>query len=407
MKPRNKYEKRVAEINATLSEDIAIANLEWAKKESYKCDMGRGNYIYFVVAENDAEFEVKRLYRLYRFDDKNTSHFFCMEIMREFIDGDKHTYCAKKRDGMSSYYYDVFTPHSDIELKRVCKNWAGYEICDLTSLSIGSQVREAGERVDCLRENPKELARLICNNPIVETMYKNNEPIFQALKYRTYIPQICRAYVIAKRHGFVFDMNTIPLWVDMVYSIIKLDKDWHNPVFIAPADILEAHNKFMHMWERKEARIKDELRRRREAARHEREVRELKEQLEKDERANKAYIKRRKRFYDMVLTDGLIECRVLPDVKAFEDEGRIMDHCVFRMRYFERPYSLILSARIAGKRIETVEVNLTNYTIHQCYGKSDHFTCYHQRILDLVNSQMGTIKEFNNKRTRSTKVKAA
>ena len=35
MKPRNKYEKRVAELNATLKEDIAVRDIEWVKEQNY------------------------------------------------------------------------------------------------------------------------------------------------------------------------------------------------------------------------------------------------------------------------------------------------------------------------------------------------------------------------------------
>lgn len=408
MKPRNKYEERVVALNDALSEDIAVANLDWAKKESFKCNMGFGNYVYFTISEYMAEFEVRRLYRLYRYDDKNTSHFFCMEILREFVDGDRRTFCAKMRNGFS-WYYDTFLPYSSIELRQVRKNYGGYRISDLHELSIGSQMREVGERVDCITCDPKELARMICNNPIAETMYKNHELMFDYLMYQTYIPQICRAYVIAKRHGFVFSKDTIPLWRDMVYFIIKCKKDFHNPIYVAPEDLHATHNMFMDMWRRKQAKIEEKRRRMAERRRIEREEELLRMKLEQDEREKKenaAYIRRRKRFYDMVLTDGLISCTVLRDVKAFEEEGRVLDHCVFRGRYYAKPYSLILSARIDDKRIETIEVDLTSYTIKQCYGKHDHFTMYHERILELVNNQMDIIRKYNTSR-RTTKIKAA
>ena len=51
MKPRNKYEKRVVEINATLKEDIAIKDFEWAKRNCI-VDMGRADYAYFTIFSN-------------------------------------------------------------------------------------------------------------------------------------------------------------------------------------------------------------------------------------------------------------------------------------------------------------------------------------------------------------------
>ena len=155
---------------------------------------------------------------------------------------------------------------------------------------------------------------------------------------------------------------------------------------------------------RRQDKERERKRRRKEELRIERETAAVKKQLEEDLTKNEAYIKRRKRFYDMVLTDGLIECRVLRDIKAFEEEGTAMAHCVFRCKYYDKPYSLILSARINDKRIETIEVDLTNYTIKQCYGKHDQFTMYHQRILDLVNAQMDTIKKYNRRRTTKSMI---
>jgi len=151
---------------------------------------------------------------------------------------------------------------------------------------------------------------------------------------------------------------------------------------------------------RKRERDREEKRRRRIELENIRQEEAIKRQLEETKSINETYIKRRKRFYDMVLTDGLIECRVLRDVKAFEEEGRTMDHCVFRCKYYEKPYSLILSARIGDARVETIEVDLSKYTIKQCYGKHDQFTMYHQRIIDLVNSEMNTIKAYNRRRVK-------
>lgn len=389
MRPRNKYEKRVAELNATLSEDIAQSNVDWVKEACKGWDMS--HYCYFTVHSNMAEFMVRRLYRVYKFTDKSTDHFFFVEIMREFNDGERKLYFGKQRT--MGLYYDCFLYNSDMELRGVWKNYAGYDITDLFNLSMESLSEDNScNRVSCVSIDPKELGRIICNNPVAETMYKQGNPMFGHLMYRTYLKETCRAYTIAKRHGFVFNEETIPLWLDMVYAVIVCKKDWHNPVYVAPKDLRGTHDRFIHMMIRKQ----QENRLTREYAKVQREI-------ERNKSINDEYIKRRKRFYDMVLTDGLIECRVLKDVEAFREEGMAMEHCVFKCRYFEKPYSLILSARIKGQRVETIEVDLTTFTIKQCYGKHDQFTMHHQRIVDLVNSQMGTIKAYNRKRSTDKK----
>ena len=391
MKPRNKYEKRVAELNATLSEDIALTNVVWAKEASKNWNMQ--NFCYFTICSNMCEFEVKRLYRIYKMKDKNTDHFFFVEIIREFNDGEKKTYFAKQRQ--MGLYYDCFTYSSEIVLRSVYMNYSGYTIADLFGLTM-DYVNEdnTSERIPCVRINPKEIGRVVRDNPVAETLYKNNDQLFYHLLYTSHVKELCRAITLAKRHGFVFNKQNTSLWFDMVNAIIYCDYDWHSPKYIAPENLLATHDRFIRMMERKreEKRLREEYER-------------IQAQLERDKTINAQYIKRRKRFYDMVLSDGLIECRVLRDVNDFKDEGMAMKHCVFKCRYYEKPYSLILSARIGGERIETIEVDLVDYTIKQCYGKHDQFTIHHQRILDLVNSQMGTIKAYNKK--RNTKIKIA
>ena len=393
MRPRNKYEKRVAEINATLSEDIAQSNVDWIKQECKGWDMS--HFCYFTIQSCMAEFIVRRLYRVYKFTDRSTEHFFFVEIMREFSDGDKKLYFGKQRT--MGCYYDCFLYNSSMELRSARKNYAYNDITMLFLLSIDTVSEDyTCSRVDCVRTDPKELARIICNNPVAETLYKTDKKMFGHLMYRTYLEETCRAYTIARRHGFVFNDETIPLWLDMVYAIIVCKKDWHNPVYVAPADHRATHDRFIRMMVRKQSENKLA-----------REYAKIQKELKRNKVINEKYIERRKRFYDMVISDGLIECRVLRDVKAFEEEGRAMEHCVFKCRYFEKPYSLILSARINDERIETIEVDLTTFSIKQCYGKHDQFTMHHQRIVDLVNEQMDTIKAYNTNKVRQTRQKQA
>ena len=401
MKPRNKYERRVAELNATLSEDIAVSNVEWVKEACKKWDMRY--YCYFTIHSNMCEFMVRRLYRVYKFHDKSTDHFFFVEILREFSDGERKTYFGKQRT--MGCYYDCFIYSSDIELRGVYNNYCGYNISQLFELSLDSRSEDYScGRIACDKVDPKQLGRVIRNNPVAENLYKSHDPLFGYLLWNSYPKEICRAITIAKRHGFVFNERTTSIWFDMVRALIYLKKDWHNPFFVAPADLMDTHDKYVKMMYRKKRQAEEEQRRRKEELRIQREVEALKAELEKNEKANEAYIKRRKRFYDMVLTDGLIQCTVLRDVKAFEEEGEAMKHCVFRCKYYEKPYSLILSARINDKRIETIEVDLSSFTIKQCYGKHDQFTMYHDRIKELVNSQMDTIKSYNRRRTNRVKI---
>lgn len=401
MKPRNKYEKRVAELNGQLSEDIAVRDIEWVKKQDFghKRDFTKDTSFYFTLVTQVAEFQVKRLYRGYKFPDKHYDHYFFVEIMREFSeDGCNALYFGKQKT--MGCYFDCFLYGSDMELRGNYRNYAGNCIADLFDISWGEHQQSNGKRVPCERFDPKELGRIIKNNPVAENLYKERSPLFVHLMYQTYNKQVCRAITIAKRHGFVFDQTNTSIWFDMVRAMVRVGADVHNPVFVAPKDLQATHDLFVNRWRRKQ---EDERR----AAAIELKMSATDRKLMQEKRINDAYIRRRKRFYDMVLTDGMIEVRVLPDIPAFRAEAEEMHHCVYTSEYYKKPYSLILSARINDKRVETIEVDLTSFTIKQCYGKHDQFTMHHQRILDLVNSQMGTIKDTYTSRKRTNKQKIA
>ena len=391
----------MAELNATLKEDIAVRDIEWVKKQDFgeKREYTKNVSFYFTLVTQVAEFRVRRLYRGYKFPDNHYNHYFFVEIMREFSeDGCNALYFGKKRTlGM---YFDCFLYASDMELRKNYLNYARNCIADLFDISWGEHQQSKGKRVPCERVDPNELGRIIKNNPVAENLYKERSPLFVHLMYQSYNKQVCRAITIAKRHGFVFDQTNTSLWFDMVRAMVHVDADVHNPVYVAPQDLQATHDLFFRRWQHKQ----EEERR---AAAIKLKMSETDRKLMREKRSNEAYIKRRKRFYDMVLTDGLIEVRVLPDIPAFREEAEEMEHCVYTCEYYKKPYSLIMSATIKGKRVETVEVDLTSFSIKQCFGKRNHLTMYHERILNLINRDMDIIKEIYKSRKHTTKMKIA
>ena len=64
------------------------------------------------------------------------------------------------------------------------------------------------------------------------------------------------------------------------------------------------------------------------------------------------------KFFGICFTDGIIQVHVLESVQEHLEEGASMHHCVFSNAYYLKEDSLILSATIEGKRIETIEVSL-------------------------------------------------
>ena len=108
----------------------------------------------------------------------------------------------------------------------------------------------------------------------------------------------------------------------------------------------------------------------------------------------KNYLKTKGMFFGLAFSDNLILVKVIESVEEMETEGRLMHHCVGG--YHNRKNSLILSARIDGRRIETVEVSLKTFEVVQCRGVCNENTEYHDRIIALVNSNMSLIRQRMN-----------
>lgn len=84
---------------------------------------------------------------------------------------------------------------------------------------------------------------------------------------------------------------------------------------------------------------------------------------------------------------------VLESVLDFLEEGTAMHHCVYSNEYYLKPNSLILSATINGKRVETIEVSLKTLKVLQSRGVCNKNTEYHDRIIELVNKNKRLIRK--------------
>ena len=99
------------------------------------------------------------------------------------------------------------------------------------------------------------------------------------------------------------------------------------------------------------------------------------------------------KFFGIRFTDGTIQVHVLESVQEHLEEGTAMHHCVFSNEYYLKENSLILSATIEGRRIETIEVNLDTLKVVQSRGVCNKNTEYHNQIVRLVNANRKLIRQ--------------
>lgn len=178
------------------------------------------------------------------------------------------------------------------------------------------------------------------------------------------------------------------MYVDYISALVYLGKDTHNPFYVCPDNLLQAHDKYVAKVEAEKKRIREEERR--------------KKALKDNER----YIKDKQKFFGIFLSDGELTGEVLKSVDEFIKEGEAMHNCVFACGYYNRKNSLIFSVRDKdGKRVETVEFDLVSGKVIQAYGCCNKISKQHKQVLQLVNSSAALIESYNN--NNKIKIKAA
>lgn len=224
-------------------------------------------------------------------------------------------------------------------------------------------------------------SRIVKNNPKAETILKAKQySLFGMCSERDYmVNKYWPSIKIAIRHKYLIEDGSV--WLDHVDMLERAGKDIRNPKYICSPTIMEDHQRLIE-------------KRRVEQTKREAEQRKINEelyQLRKLENIEK-FNKMKQPFFGLVFKKGELEVRLLESIQEFKEEGEALHHCVFTNGYYKNK-SLIFSARIGGKRIETVEVSLSKMQVVQSRGLQNHPTDYHDEIVSFVNSNMNKIQD--------------
>ena len=313
------------------------------------------------------------------------------EVVQRWIAPDGKSETVARLRGMSPLYYDLWVEDSPMEIRKNNQHRV-YDIdpiCTYPRQRIIPEIKRNGFDGNLHGIPPYSLFTAILSDSRAETLMKSGN--IEHLRYFLSKPQALdrcwHSYKIAMRNKYA--ITDISLWCDLLYLLEKLGKDLRNPHLFCPT---YRKSTLVLDKEKRQAQFKREREQQRiamEAERLERERKRLEDMAkEKDE-----YIRKKAAFLNLVLTDGLIIVKVLQSVDEFYEEGKAMHHCVYTNAYYNDENSLILSARIDGKRIETVEVDLLTLKVVQSRGVCNSNTEYHDRIIKLVEDNAEQIRQ--------------
>lgn len=347
---------------------------------------------YFSVITDCKGFQIIRVSQVRSESRKGEARkLYCQEVVQRWISPDgKVTDMALLR-GFTFHYCDCWSYWSDMEIRP--HNSLYDDVVAWSDvyprMSVIPQLKRNGFKGDFHGISPLRLFKALLADPKIETLMKAGE--IEEMKYFLSNPatadNLWASYLIAKRHHY--KINNIGMWCDYLMMLKNLGKDIRNLKNICPQDFIEAHDRANRMIDAKRDKAIAERMRQAEIAQREREQQQLLQEKEREEEFKAL----KSKFFGLVISDNKICVKVLESIDEYYEEGKKQDICVFGAGYYLKADTLILSARIDGQIVETVEVDLRTLKVVQCHGKYNKDTEYHDRIINLVNSNAKLIRE--------------
>lgn len=330
---------------------------------------------YFQVVTRRKNYQVLRYFMVHvKFKVGLPAEYSIREVVQWWIAPNGKTEVIARLRAMHTLYYDLWAEWSDMEL-RSNKSLRAYNIepyKTYPTMHVIPEIRRNGFKGCFHQLTAYELFTAILTDSKKETLLKagQTEMLRYAVVSGINLQDYWNSIKICIRHGYY--IADASMWCDLVRLLRSFGKDTYCPKFVCPADLKKEHDRFVKKHEEQRERERTEAQRK---------------QLIKDE---KSYLESKGKFFGLVFTDNLILVKVIESVSEMQLEGKLMHHCVGS--YHKRSDSLILSATIDGQRIETVEVSLTTFKVVQSRGHCNQLTEYHERIIELVESNTSLIR---------------
>ncbi|MCS2930608.1 PcfJ domain-containing protein [Bacteroides ovatus] len=331
---------------------------------------------YFSVITTQDGLQVQRIFRINAYYNKGeNARTDLYEVARYWLDENGKTALTALQRTMGRYL-DCFLYGSGLELRNDNYTYQYISDCYIyPKYTVIPKLRRNGLKGSFTDIAPQKLMKALLSDSRVETILKSGRK--RDLKHFIDHPQdldFCwPSYKIVLRRNYrITDMG---IWVDYLRMLDRCGKDLHNAHYVCPADLCAEHDKYQ------------------EKVRILRKQEERKEQIKIAMRNEARFRELKGKFFGLEFTDGTIIIRVLDSVIAYYEEGNALHHCVGECEYYLKPDTLVFSARVEDKRVETVELSLQTFKVLQSRGLCNRNTEYHDRIIKLVQKNVGLIRK--------------
>lgn len=365
-------------INPIGQKECPQCHAKWTEKKTLELEHRRVDRELRDIAIFEAKGDIQlvryiRVERQVKYGERTVPYAWEIERIMYAPSGERKVW--ERPVQFMSYAFDAFT-HGPLVLRReVSPNSMSYSSnlrknlgvwdYEIKSLTKQWQYKDVPGLMDKYKYNTSCI-RVIAY-PIAETMLSAYQtPLFDHLvRTRSRLPKGGEAAVkICIRHKYRIEDPS--MWLDLLYMLMCLHMDIHNPKFVCPDDLNAMHDTVLKRYRRAMV-IRNERMREAQALRlQNRDAKRAKEIAE----IVQHYPEHMGKMLSLELDANNLSIRPLQDVDEFKDEAKHMHHCVYACEYWNyksHPNTLILSAKDSnGKRLATIEYNMASNTVVQC-----------------------------------------
>lgn len=224
-----------------------------------------------------------------------------------------------------------------------------------------------------IRRDVFKMNETVRKNPEVETLLKAGYHKVVSEAPLSDIQRFWSSLKICIRNKYKIDKPSV--YFDMLKALDGLHKDLHNAHYVCPNILIHAHDYWI---ERRERRNVEQA---------------LKDQKEIALKNNKHYMDYIRPYQHIVISKNKYTITPLLTIEDFIKEGEVLKHCVFKMKYYQKTDSVIFSVKKNGVHYATLQFDVMEMRIRQCYGLQNKKLEDDEKIRELVNFHIPVIKE--------------
>lgn len=335
---------------------------------------------YFAVLDVSQGYQVVRIICSHKHMKKNVAPTYAhKEVMQHWINQKGEVRTMSLSTNVFSHAYDAWQYYSSLEIRpKYFQNSQKYQINPykiFPRMKILPILKRNGFKTAFYNIAPQILFTALLRDSIAETILKAG--LISLLYYYLQSPHQkiihnWQAVKVCLKHNYsITDYN---IWEDYIALLQWFKKDLNCPAFVCPENLSEAHDKLVVK--------KRELQRKKYLLKMRAEIMQ----------AQTLYEKYKKLFFGISFSHENLTIQVLENVKDFMEEGDTLQHCIFTNEYYKKKDSLLFSAKIDNKPIETIELSLSKMEIIQCRGLKNKNSKHHKIILSLMKKNLYQIR---------------